>query len=414
MVVLSKKDKNIEVSVALPASKSISNRVLVIQFLMNNQFNISNLSNCNDSTQLKAALQQIHESEQSIDINIGEAGTSYRFLTALLAVTPGNFTLSGASRLMQRPITPLVDALRQLGADIQYKNTNQQGPLLINGKQLEGGTITLNAQVSSQFITALLLVAPYFRNGLKIFMSEKVVSFSYILMTIQLMKHFGASVHFEKNMIQVIHQPYQVNFENYIVESDWTAASYWYALAALSNQCTISLQGLRKDSLQGDSLLAPLFNIYGVHSSFENNSVKLTKAKNTGVLTGFDFIDNPDLVQTFAFLNAALKAKLQVNEAGNLRLKETDRIAALKNELSKIGVTLHINSDNDFFIDGSNFSPKPNLIFETYQDHRMAMIAPIIAMQTNEIRIANEQVVSKSYPDYWNHLQQAGFTINFE
>ena len=407
--------KIIKANIKLPASKSISNRVLIIQFLMKKHFKIDNLSHCNDTQDLVQALSQIENNDVKADgnniiVNVGEAGTSYRFLTALLAIIPGNYELKGSEKLMERPIASLIDALNELGAEIKSNNNN--GPLSIVGKELNGGHITIEAGISSQFITALMLVAPYFKDGLTLELKGKIVSVSYIKMTIALMKNFGAKVDFEGNIIRVQHGAYQTNFETFTVESDWTAASYWYAFAALSSECEIDLKGLEKNSLQGDCITSDLFSIYGVKSQFEHGTVKLTKLNGSGFIHIFDFVDNPDLVQTFAFLNAALGLPLQVNNASNLGVKETDRIAAIAAEIKKVGGKLTVNSNDDFYIKNNTPHLIENSIFKTYQDHRMAMAESILAMVFDGITIENEHVVSKSYPDFWKHLSYAGFEIN--
>ncbi len=400
----------------MPASKSISNRVLVIHFLMNKSFKMENLSNCNDTVDLINALQQIERKnlidlESKVTVDVGEAGTSYRFLTALLATLPGNYALCGSQKLMQRPMGALIEALQQLGAQITTNNNTGNGPLLISGKTLQGGSISIDAGTSSQFITALMLVAPYFKEGLTLELKGKVVSLTYIKMTIGLMRLFGAEVELNQNIISILPKPYCATFETYTIESDWTAASYWYAFATLSKECHIVLKGLNEQSLQGDCILANLFSIYGIHSEFNTEGVTLSKLKGEGFIHIFDFVDNPDLVQTFAFLNGSLGLPLHVNNASNLVHKETDRITAIANEIKKIGGFLTLNSDDDFYIENKNPQLAENSIFKTYKDHRMAMSAAILAMIFKQIIIEEEQVVSKSYPDFWKHLSEAGFEV---
>jgi 3-phosphoshikimate 1-carboxyvinyltransferase len=232
-------------------------------------------------------------------------------------------------------------------------------------------------------------------------------------MTLSLMKNFGAKVEFEANIICIQPGAYHANFDAFTIESDWTAASYWFAFAALSKDCEINLLGLEKGSLQGDSINSDLFMIYGVKSKFEKNQVVLSKFKSSGFLHIYDFVDQPDLVQTFAFLNAALGLPLQVNNASNLVLKETDRIAAIAQEVQKLGAMMIINSYDDFYLEKNLPQLKENTVFKTYQDHRMAMAESILAMVFNRITIENEHVVSKSYPDFWKHLSDAGFEINY-
>ncbi len=395
----------------------MSNRVLIVHYLMNKSFKIENLSNCNDTIDLINALKQIenkniNDLEKKVAVDVGEAGTSYRFLTALLSTLPGNYELRGSEKLMQRPMNALIEALQQLGAQITTNNNLGNGPLSISGRKIEGGCIAIDASTSSQFITALMLVAPYFKEGLTLELKGKVVSLDYIKMTIGLMRLFGAEVELNHNIINILSKPYCATFETYTIESDWTAASYWYAFAAISKDCNIVLKGLNEQSLQGDSILAQLFSIYGIYTQFNANEVTLSKLKGNGFIHIFDFIDNPDLVQTFAFLNAALGLPLQVNNASNLVHKETNRIEALSIEIKKIGGILTLISEDDFYIENNNPQLAENTIFKTYQDHRMAMSAAILAMIFKQVIIEEEQVVSKSYPDFWKHLSQAGFEIN--
>jgi 3-phosphoshikimate 1-carboxyvinyltransferase len=381
---------------------------------MNKSFKIENLSNCNDTVDLKNALHQIeskNNTKYKVTVDVGEAGTSYRFLTALLATLPGDYELRGTKKLMQRPMGELIEALKQLGAQISTNDNTGNGPLFITGKTLQGGSIAIDASTSSQFITALMLVAPYFKEGLTIDLKGKVVSLTYIKMTLGLMRAFGAEVHFNDNLIQILHQPYYTSVETFTVEADWTAASYWYAFAAISKECNIVLNGLNEQSLQGDGILAHLFNIYGIQSQFNTIGVTLSKLKGSGFIHVFDFVDNPDLVQTFAFLNTGLGLPLQVNNASNLVHKETDRISALANEIKKIGGLLTVIEGDDFNIESNKPELSEKAIFKTYQDHRMAMSAAILAMVFNQVIIEDEQVVSKSYPDFWEHLSQAGFEI---
>lgn len=416
MITLFHPSKTIFAEVKLPASKSVSNRLLIIQYLMQQSFDIENLSECNDTRNLIAAISQIKAKEMNqkgdfIVVDVGEAGTSYRFLTALLAGLPGNYELRGSEKLMKRPMKELLYALSNLGAVIE--SNNGEGPLKINGASLKGGIISLDASTSSQFISAILLIAPYFKEGLHLELSGKIVSLEYIKMTINLMKIFGAQVDFVNNYIQVNYSPYQTDIKSYVVESDWTAASYWYAMAVLAKDCKISLKGLKEQSLQGDSILPHLFRIYGIGSKFNKEGLTISKLNHEGFIHIYDFIDQPDLVQTFAFLNAALGLPIQVNNASNLVHKETDRIAALAKELKKIGARITLTNYNDFSIENKNPQLNESAVFETYQDHRMAMSAALLAMVFSEITIAHENVVSKSYPDFWKHLHSAGFEVQY-
>lgn len=416
MISISHSSKIINTSVNLPASKSISNRVLIIHFLMQKSFKIDNLSQCNDTLDLVSALNQIESNNVSTDgnavlVDVGEAGTSYRFLTALLATIPGNFELTGSEKLMKRPISDLIDALTHLGAKISSKNNDGNGPLLISGTAIRGGQIAIEASISSQFISALMLIAPYFKEGLSIELKGKIVSLDYIKLTINIMKEFGAQIELIGNIIHIQPQNYQTHVNNYTVESDWTAASYWYAILAMAKDGNLVLNGLKQNCFQGDRIVADMFSIYGIQSQFNEDGVVLSKLKGTGFIHIFDFVDNPDLVQTFAFLNAAQGLPLQVNNASSLIHKETDRIVAISNEIKKIGGHITINSNDDFYMENKHPELKENTIFKTYQDHRMAMSAALLSMKFNNIMIENEEVVSKSYPNFWKDLSAAGFDI---
>jgi 3-phosphoshikimate 1-carboxyvinyltransferase len=416
MITVSHPTKIISADIDLPASKSVSNRLLVIHFLMGQSFKINHLSACDDTNNLQKALAKLavdlqSNTDQAIVVDIGEAGTSFRFLTAMLTIIPGKFILTGSKRLLERPIQPLVDAMQQLGASISYENKHPGNPLLINHTLMQGGEIELDAGVSSQFVSALMLIAPYFKKGLVIKLKGKPVSVAYIVMTMKLMQQFGAEVVFSAHEIHIKPTNYLLQSSAYTVESDWTAASYWYAYALLSGQSKIQLKGLYFNSLQGDRLLADLFAMYGVQTHFNNQGVIISKGDHNGYIDVFDFNDNPDLVQTFAFMHAALQLPLQINAAGNLQHKETDRIAALACELKKNGTHLQVKHPDDMRLIFSSANHQGMPIFETYQDHRMAMSASIVGMM-KKVGIKHPEVVAKSYPNFWDHLKIAGFEIN--
>ena len=416
MITVSHPTKIVSADIDLPASKSVSNRLLVIHFLMGQSFKINHLSACDDTNNLQKALAKLavdlqSKTDKAIVVDIGEAGTSYRFLTAMLAITPGKFILTGSKRLLERPIQPLVDALQQLGASISYENKQPGNPILINHTVMHGGEIELDANISSQFVSALMLIAPYFKNGLVIKLKGKPVSVAYIVMTMKLMQQFGAEVAFYTHEIHIKPTNYQLQSSTYTVESDWTAASYWYAFALLSGKSKIQLKGLYFNSLQGDRLLADLFAMYGVQTHFNNQGVIISKGDHNGYIDVFDFNDTPDLVQTFAFMHAALQLPLQINAAGNLQHKETDRIAALACELKKNGTQLQVKHPDDMHLVFSFANHQGMPIFETYQDHRMAMSASIIGMM-KKVGIKHPEVVAKSYPNFWDHLKTAGFEVN--
>lgn len=403
-ITLVKPSKDINTIISLPGSKSESNRALIIQALCENPFNIFNISTAEDTVILA---QHLHSANKIVDC--GHAGTTFRFLTAFYAIQEGlQKVLTGSARMKERPIEPLVDALRSLGADIDYLEKQGHAPLLIKGKKIAGGSLTIDASISSQFISALLLIAPILRNGLKITLKNLPVSTSYIDMTLSIMHHFGITYSREENTISVPHQSYKS--KDILIESDWSSASYWYSIVALNKQANILLKGLKKDSLQGDYAISELMSTLGVHSQFSNDGVLLTKiAEKTNKLL-FDFIDCPDLAQTVITCCAGLEYEATFTGLKTLRIKETDRIKALQNELKKIGFALEENCGT-YLLKRIYSEKADNIIIQTYQDHRMAMSFAPLALIYSKIDIENPEIVKKSYPEFWNALHRAGFKI---
>ena len=422
-----KADKRLEGTVHLTASKSESNRVLLVQALSTQRFRTTNLADSMDTQILAEILKNETSGEHAntlkklnfeVSYYTGPGGTTIRFLTAFFACREGTRILAGSDRMNQRPIKVLVDALNSLGAKITYLGTEGCPPLRIEGKKLKGGDLTMDAGVSSQFITALLLIAPSLENGLNIHLTGRIVSRSYIMMTLKVLEHFGIKFKWEGNTISVPHQEYQG--WDYNVEGDWSAASYWYEMAALAEEVDLKIRGLRKKSIQGDSVVADLFRFFGVSTEFTEEGVRLSKTDYRPEHVGFDFADYPDIAQTAAVTVAAKKIPMQINGLHTLRVKETDRIQALKDELKKIGVNAKDAGEASLEI---NFSEKeekkeelftPELEFKTYQDHRMAMAFAPLALLYPEVKIENPSVVKKSYPDFWNDLRSMGFEIKEE
>lgn len=400
--------------IVLPASKSISNRALLINALAGSTKLPENLSDSDDTSVMLRALQEMPET-----IDIGAAGTAMRFLTAYLSVTPGEHVITGTERMRHRPIAILVDALRQLGASIAYDGEEGFPPLRIVGNdKLEGGKLTVPGDVSSQYISALLMIAPTLRRGLRLTLTGQIASKPYLEMTISMMREFGAKVNWlEESIIEVLPCPYERL--DYHIESDWSAASYWYEIAALSTDenTQIDLVGLHHDSIQGDSRVWRLFSELGVETQFcvEPDGTEITRLQKSGTTTGYfsyDFTHQPDLAQTFAVTCSMLNVPFHLYGLQSLRIKETDRIAALMKELGKI-VRLE-EKDNELLWEGGSAERQENsqLIFDTYEDHRMAMsLAPVCLRTGSQIRINNPEVVSKSYPAFWNDLEKAGFKI---
>lgn len=392
----------------LPGSKSISNRVLIIKALSGLDFLIQNLSDSDDTAHLNEALEHYKNSNL---INVGHAGTDMRFLTAFLSLKNGNYELTGSDRLQQRPVKDLVEVLKTLGAYITYKNKEGYPPLLITGKQLSGGKVEISGSVSSQFITALLLVAPYFTNGLELTIIGDLVSKPYVNMTIELMKEFGASVIWKDHKISVQPVPYTYTKKEFLVESDWSAASYYYSIVALSKLNTsLSINGLFQKSLQADSVCAEIYKNFGVTTSYSENEITVTKS--SGVSKSeleYNFIECPDIAQTVVCTSVGLRIPYTFTGLQTLKVKETDRIVALKNEFAKFGIELVV-SDNSIQWLLTKSLNNSNVSIATYNDHRMAMsFAPLCLLQENVV-IENAEVVSKSYPLFWEHLNSIGIT----
>ena len=392
-------------SVQLPTSKSISNRALILNALSYSPYEIKNLSDCDDTDLMLAALNSNDK-----DFNVGAAGTTMRFLTAFLSKVFGEWTITGTERMKNRPIKLLVDALASLGAKIEYMEKPGYPPLRIFGSALQGGEISLNGGVSSQYISAILMIAPAMEKGLVLNLEGDITSRPYINLTLQLMKQFGVSSVWEGNTIRVAPQDYKpVPFS---VEADWSAASYWYEIAALTGNAEIELTGLYKDSLQGDSAGSKLFEKLGVNTSFTDTGVTLTTNGSVCSELVYDFVNEPDLAQTFVVTCAMLNVPFCFTGLHTLKIKETDRIAALIVELRKLGYVLRETEDSGLQWNGERCQPEANPVIATYEDHRMAMaFAPAAIAFTGSIEIAHPQVVSKSYPYYWDDLKSAGFII---
>lgn len=397
----------IRTTIQLPASKSISNRILILNALSKSTYLPENLSNSDDTNVLKKALQS---PENNFDI--GAAGTSMRFLTAYLSQKEGEWTITGTERMKNRPIKILVDALRHLGARIEYLEKDGFPPLKISGRKLEGGSLQLNGGVSSQYISALMMIAPCLEKGLELFLEGEIISQPYIRMTSLLMKSFGIDMKWENNCIQIAPQSYQaIPFR---VESDWSAASYWYEIMALSQkEAEIELLGLNRESTQGDSKGKDLFYQLGIETNFTQNGVILSK-KTVEINNSFlkyDFVNQPDLAQTFVVTCCMMDIPFCFTGLQTLRIKETDRISALQNEMKKLGYVLQDKSDNTLIWDGSTCPPKSNTEISTYEDHRMAMAFAPVALRREGVKIKDPSVVTKSYPEYWKDLIKVGFNI---
>ena len=401
-------------SICLPASKSISNRALIISALAEASDVPDNLSDCDDTEVIVNALRDMPDT-----IDIKAAGTAMRFMTAYLATTPSEHTITGTERMKQRPIHILVDALRQLGADIAYVENEGFPPLRIKGRELEGGWLEIQGNVSSQFISALLMIGPKLKKGLNLKLNGDIISRPYVDLTLCTMRDFGADAEWAAtDVIEVKPQPYHPT--PYFIESDWSAASYWYEAMALSRdpEAEIKLEGLMDGSLQGDSVVKYLFSMLGVKTTFSTRkrgvptTVTLTKTGLVSARLDYDFINQPDLAQTFVVTCALMNVPFHFTGLASLRIKETDRIEALKREMRKLGYVIADGDGSELIWNGERCEPEAHPAIDTYEDHRMAMAFAPAAIRTHKLTINNPHVVSKSYPHFWRDIEKAGFTLD--
>lgn len=398
----------VKASVHLPASKSISNRALILNALSYSPYDIQNLSDCDDTEVMVRAL----DSDSTV-FDIKAAGTAMRFLTAFLSKVVGEWVVTGTERMKQRPIKLLVDALNSVGARIEYEEKEGYPPLRIYGSALQGGEISLDGGVSSQYISALLMIAPLMENGLTLHLEGKIISRPYINLTLRLMEQFGVKAQWNEQRINVLPQEYRP--VPFTVESDWSAASYWYQVMLLDKTAEIELLGLFKNSFQGDACGADLFARLGISTTFTREGVSLRRNGNTCKKLTYNFVNEPDLAQTFVVACVFTNTPFRFTGLQSLKIKETDRIEALKTELRKFGYVLRDSNDSILEWDGERCEPESHPVVSTYEDHRMAMaFAPAALILPGGITIADPQVVSKSYPRYWSDLKAAGFIITEE
>ena len=391
----------------LPSSKSISNRALIINALAGGKADLNNLSDCDDT---RVTMQALRNTPDIIDIQA--AGTAMRFLSAYLAVTPGCHIITGTERMKHRPIGILTNALRTLGAQVEYIGEEGFPPLQITGGRHKGGELTLPGNVSSQYISALLMIGPALEKGLRIHLTGHTVSAPYIDMTLKIMRDFGAKADWISDTdIQV--QPHPYRPRPYTIESDWSAASYWYEMVALSPcpDTIVELTGLNADSCQGDSAVQQYFMTLGVRTVFEDNQVRLYKTKTEHHAVCLDLSDQPDLAQTMAVTCALSERPFHFTGLQSLRIKETDRMAALRRELLKLGYVIEEANESELMWKGQCCRPDPEPAIDTYEDHRMALSFAPVCFRFPHLRINDTHVVTKSYPGYWNDLLKAGFNL---
>ena len=391
--------------ITIPGSKSESNRLLILKGCYPN-ISITNLSNSDDTISLLKGIEQV---DGVVDIH--HAGTAMRFLTAYFASKKGvDIIITGSKRMHERPIRILVDALNDLGADIHYLKNKGYPPLKIIGTDLNGSSVTLDAAISSQYISALMLIAPSLKNGLTINLEGKITSIPYIDMTLDLLKKVGVSGTFSNNKIEIKHTK-TVNSIAVNVESDWSSASYYYSIIALSSNLELTLNNFSKNSMQGDSKIISIFQKLGVETIFnKNDNSILLRHQKTEIIDclSLNLNDTPDIAQTLAVTCFGLGIPCKLEGLKTLKIKETDRLVALKTEIEKFGTQVKITDDS---LSLSNIQPLKNDVdVETYKDHRMAMAFAPLGLKTNLI-INKAEVVSKSYPDFWKDLSQIGFSI---
>ena len=389
--------------IQVTGSKSESNRMLLLQAIFP-QIELTNLSNSDDTVAMKFGL----ESEDAL-VDIGHAGTTMRFLTAYFSTIENQEkTLTGSQRMQERPIGILVDALRQLGADITYLKNEGYPPLLIKGKKLSADEVRLSADISSQYITALMLIAPRLAGGLRLHLQGKITSVPYIKMTQSLLHDIGIEASFSDQTIE-ISPKMDIDATTHAVESDWSSASYYFGIAALAKEADIHLSTYKENSLQGDRVLMNIYEQLGVQSSIENNTLHLQKQAMHSTSIQLDLSNAPDIAQTIVVSCYGLGIACDIKGLHTFKIKETDRLVALQNELTKLGATIEI-TDRSLHLHKRNNPIRPNVLIETYHDHRMAMAFAPLALLV-PIRIQDADVVTKSYPGFWKDLEMNGFLL---
>ncbi|MDD5570096.1 MAG: 3-phosphoshikimate 1-carboxyvinyltransferase [Bacteroidales bacterium] len=414
---ISKNNKTLKGKIIIPQSKSESNRVLLIKALSANPVKINNLSDSDDTIILHKALKKISDNKNcknALTVDAGAAGTAMRFLTAFLSIKEGKYLLTGSEQMKKRPIGVLVDALNTLGANIEYAGKKGFPPLKITGSVFKKSEIIINGNISSQYISALLMIAPILKNGLEISIKGELVSKPYVEMTLKIMKHFGIKYSWKENKIEIKNQEYKSS--EFDIGGDWSGVSYWYEMAAFSDEVDLTIEGLLNNNLQGDSVVSKIFEKFGVKTKWlDENAIHLLKEKPKINEFEYDFIGCPDIAQTLAVTCAGLNIKATLKGLSNLNIKETRRLDALHTELKKFEYktkpvrrsALSVQRKSEQFTN----SQIHNFTISTYNDHRMAMSFAPLAILLGEIKIENPDVVTKSYPNFWNDLKSVGFKI---
>ena len=414
-ITIHRKKSTLKAKVQLPFSKSESNRALILKALHGQNVTVHNLSNAEDTRQLNRCLRMIDTCGASglpMVVDVNNAGTAMRFLTAYLAILPGKWFLTGCDRMQERPVLALVNALKQIGAEIEYSNNQGFPPLLIKGTDLKGGHIKLDASISSQFISALLMIAPTLEYGLKLSLEGNFISRPYVMMTLSMLKEFGINTEYSEREIIVPPQKFKNNM--FSVSPDWSAASYIYEIAALSESAELLISDLREDSFQGDRVVTRIYEKLGVQSKFTEEGLFLTKAGDVVDFLEYNFVDCPDLAQAVLATCVGLGIEGKFTGLQSLKIKETDRVAKMNDEFEVFGYSL-TEKDGEWFLKKEKEvdSKKIDRLFLSYEDHRMAMaIAPLV-LKTGSIQIDDPDVVVKSFPSYWKALEALGFKLKF-
>ena len=406
MIEISSLNKTIYGSIGLESSKSISNRLLIIKELCKTKFEIQNLSNSKDTKILNELLDSFKTRK---DINCEDAGTALRFAVAFLTTKKGTWKVLGSKRMHERPIKPLIDCLIELGAEIKYLEKEGFPPIEIKSKKLKSKKLSLSGDISSQFISALLLVAPTIENGLILEITSKVLSKPYIDMTLDLMRQFGIEHSWENKLIKVEQQNYLA--KNIKIENDWSAASFWYSFLALSKSGEIKIPNLYAKSLQGDSVLSSIYLKLGIKTEFNENSIVLYKTKNIAKEIELDLSNHPDLALPIIITCCGLGIKAHLMGLESLKIKESNRLECIKKELEKFNVICSI-SDSSIKIKKNQKIVQPKSIIECHNDHRIAMSIAPLCMKVDSIKFDNKEVVNKSYPKFWEDFDRVSKNNN--
>lgn len=415
MITISKTNRDCTGEIRLPTSKSISNRLLILQFSYGPELKIKNLSRSDDTVLLSSLLDllrqyQLRGETGLLRVDTRNAGAVMRFLLALLTVTRGHYLLIGNDRMHQRPVGALVEALRANGADIEYLDKPGFPPLLVRGRAISGGRITLDSSVSSQFLTALLLLAPKLEEGLTLELTGIPVSWPYVKMTTRILSELGVQVIVQENSIRVYHKP--VIRGEIEVEPDWSAASFWYCMLSMADKGSIYFPGLRKSGSQGDQQVATIFRQLGVDTFEEKNGIRIRKAKQQYTNFQADFTGYPDLALPVILACSAASMSGSFTGLEQLRIKESDRIEAITSGLLKTGIYLREEPQGTWGLSGMMKAPL-EVNIPDYEDHRIAMTFACLAMKGFTVNFEHPEVVNKSYPGFWKDLESIGFTVTF-